>query len=380
MKKTFLILSIFILLHGVCNAQVNKFIFTDTIQSQYLDKSQVVNIYLPPDYYNSKDEYPLQVVLGGYWRTKLYYSINDYLSTTYQILDLNHLHTIPESIIVGLSTAPRNNFNNFKKFIETELIPHIESKYRKTNYKSLIGHSSDGEFVLHNLFDDKSLFNSYFCTAPTNSNYFINKLKDNKTLFKFNEHPKRLFFGASQQDYFYDENLKLIEVFNNVENENFLFQSSIKTTDTHHTIFPALILEALSFTYRDWYFYIPKSQPSQITELFIKHYKQLSHSIGLKIKPPEFEFYLLTYVLDARKHIDEKIELLNKCKEFYPKAENADAYLARTYYMIDDIENAKIFNNKALKLNAENKFALETRQLINEKKKIEELTPNRIKK
>lgn len=366
MKNKIFITTVFILLNCMCYAQIKDFVFTDTIQSKYFEESKVIQIYLPPDYYNTKDEFPLQVVLGGFSRTRLYYSMNEYLSKTYQILDLNHLHTIPESIIVGLSTAPRNSFEDFKNFIENEVIPYIDSNYRKTGYKSLIGHSSDGEFVLYNLFSNNSLFQGYFCTAPTNSENFVKQLNNKKNILELVKSPKRLFLGASQRDYFYTENIELIEAFNNVENRNFSFKSSIKTIDTHHTVFPVLIMEALSFIYNDWYFCIPKLSPEKTTELFVKHYEQLSHSIGFEIVPPEFDFYLLAYILDSRKHIYEKIELLKNCKEFYPEAENADAYLGRSYYMIGDLLNAKKHSDIALTLNPANGFAKQTMLLINE--------------
>jgi predicted alpha/beta superfamily hydrolase len=368
MKKILFLLLTTIQINSFCQEINHEFVFLDTIQSKYLNEGEIINIYLPPDYYNSKDNYPLQVVLGGYSRTRLYYSMNEYLSKTYQILDLNQLHTIPETIIIGLSTAPRNNFENYRKFIVREVIPFVESKYRQTSYKSLIGHSSDGEFVLHNLFSNDSPFQSYFCTAPTNSEYFKNQLNNEETITLLQKSNRELFLGASQKDYFYEDNIKLIEALNKIDKGTFLFQSSIKTSDTHHTIFPVLIADALFFIYKSWHFTIPESNPEKTTELFIEHYKQLSQKIRLEIVPPEFDFYLLAYILDSRKHIDEKIELLKKCKEFYPEAENADAYLGRTYYMIGDLQNAEKHNDYALILNPRNEFAKQTKGLIEKKK------------
>jgi tetratricopeptide (TPR) repeat protein len=278
------------------------------------------------------------------------------------------LHTIPETIIVGLSTAPQNNFEKFEKFITNEVIPFVETKYRKTNSKTLIGHSSDGEFVLHNLFSNDSPFQNYFCTAPKNSGFFITQLKKQEALIFLKESNRKLFFGASHQDYFYDENIELIKAFDEMDKGSFLFHSSIKTSDTHHTIFPNLLTDALLFIYKDWHFSIPESNPEKTTELYIEHYKVLSQKNLEEIVPPEFDFYLLAYILDSRQHTEEKIELLKKCKELYPKADNADAYLGRTYYMIGDLQNAERFNDNALLLNSNNGFAKQTKDLIEKKK------------
>lgn len=364
MKKILVLIFVIIQINTFCQLTDNEFVFTDTIQSEYLNKSQVVHIYLPPDYYHSNDSYPLQVLLGGYSRTRMYYSINEYLSRTYQVEALNHLHTIPESIIVGLGNVSFKDFDNFSKFVIKEVIPYVESKYRNTNYKSLIGHSSDAAFVLYNLLNEDSPFLSYFSSAPNKSDFFINKLNNEEVLSMLQKSKRRLFLGASRKDYFYEENIKLIEVFNKMDKETFRFKSSVKTSDTHHTIFPVLITDALFYSYSDWHFSIPESSPEATTDLFIKHYESLSQITGLELMPPEFDFYLLSYILNERKHTDEKIKLLKKCKKYYPKAMNADAYLARTYYSIDDLENAKIFNEIALALNPDNEFAKQTKTLI----------------
>jgi len=369
MKRILILILTAIQINSYCQEIDHEFVFTDTIQSKYLNESEIINIYLPPDYYNSKDKYPLQVVLGGYSRTRLFYTINEYLSKTYQILDLNQLHTIPETIIVGLRNAPSNNIENFGKFIYNEVIPYIESKYRKTDYKSIIGHSFDGEFVLHNLFSIDSPFQSYICTAPTNSEYFRNQLNNEKTIELIKKSNRKLFLGASQMDYFYEENLKLIEALNKTDKGTFLFQSTIKTSDTHHTIFPNLMTDALLFIYKDWHFRVPESNPEKTTDLFIEHYEILSQKTGLELTPPEFDFYLLAYILDERKQLDEKIKLLKKCKEFYPEAENAEAYLGRTYYMSGDLQNAERYTDNALSLNPNNVFAKQTKKLIEKKKK-----------
>ena len=369
MKKILILLLTVIQLNSFGQEVNREFVFADTIQSQYLAKSQVIHIYLPPDYYHSKDDYPLQVVLGGYSRTRLYYAMNEYLSKTYQILDLNHLHTIPESIIVGLSTAPPDNFENYNKFIVHEVVPFVELHFRKTNYKVLVGHSSDGEFVLHDLLNCSSPFHGYFCSAPTNSDYFVEQLMNQEVVSWLQKSKKTLFLGASEQDYFYTENLQLVEALRNNDAGRFSFRESIKTSDTHHTIFPDLMSEALFYLYKSWYFSFPESDPQNTTELFVAHYDNLSQKTGIAIVPPEFDFYLLAYILNSKKLIDEKIELLKKCKEFYPEAENADAYLARTYYSSGDLQKAEKYNDFALKINSQNGFAIQTKELIEKTKR-----------
>ncbi len=364
MKKIIVILFTLVQISLFCQNTENQFVFTDTIQSKFLNKNIIIHIYLPPNFYNSNDTYPLQVVLGNYSRTHMYYSISEYLSLSYQILELNQLHSIPETIVVGVGNPNSKNMNEYEKFITQEIIPLIDKNYRKCNFKAIIGHSRGGELVLRSMMDSNSPFNAFYCSAPSNSDYFIEKLGDEEIKKHIEKSKKRLFFAASQQDYFYKENVQLINAYNEIKSQNFLFKSIIKTSDTHHTIFPVTITDGLFAIFKDWEFTIPEKHPTNLTESFLKHYKNLSETIGLEINPPEFDFYLLAYILNEKNQIQEKIILLKKCKDIYPKALNADAYLARTYYSIGDLKNAKIYNDQSLLINPNNEFALSTKELI----------------
>ena len=345
-----------------------QFVFTDTIQSKYLKDSRVINIYLPTNYYNSNDTYPLQVVLGDYSRTRMYFSVSEYLSQAYQILELSQLHTIPESIVVGVGNPNSKNLSEYSKFISHEVIPLIERKFGKCHFKAIIGHSIGGELVLRTMLAENSPFHAFYSSAPINSEYFIEELSNEDKLSFLRESKKRLFIAASQNDYFYEGNIKLINTINQIDSETFLFESILKSSDNHHTIFPVTITNALFFIFKDWKFTIPEKDTINTTELFLKYYKNISEKVGIEISPPEFDFYLLAYILNERNQTQEKIKLLETCKKFYPKAINADAYLARTYYSMGDFKKAKIHNEQSLLLNPDNEFTIQTKKLIEKKK------------
>lgn len=364
MKKIVIVLFVIFQTSAFCQGLDKQFTFTDTIQSKFLKESKLIHIYLPPDYYHSNDTYPLQVVLGNYSRTRMYYSISEYLSRTYHMVELNQLHTIPQSIVVGVGNPSSTNMSAYDQFIVQEVIPLIAKKYRKCHFKAIIGHSIGGEFVLRSILNEKTPFHAFYSSAPVNSDYFIEELSSENKMSFLKESKKRLFLAASQQDYFYEGNVKLINAFTKINGQNFLFKSILKSSDTHHTIFPVSITDALFLIFKDWKFTIPEKDSENITELFFTHYHDLSEKIGLQINPPEFDFYLLAYILNERNQTNEKIKLLVRCKELYPKAFNADAYLARTYYSIGDLKKARVHNEQALFVNSNNKFAIKTKELI----------------
>jgi len=351
----------------------NKLIITDTISSQILNSNRVIDIYLPTNYFNTNDTYPIQVIIGHKQRSSMYYEISNYLGEPYH-LENGTLHTIPETIVIGFRTLNggrelhyKNDWASINKFISQELITYISNKYRTNGYKTLIGHSIGGGFVLKSMLSNSSDFNAYYCTSPTESKYLITLIRESflqNDITSINKKKLILACGKMDKEIPFVENEELINELLKINHENFSFKYIELDNANHHSIYPATITDALLFMFEDWGFKLTKSQTYNATELLIKHYSNLSSKTGISIIPPENDFYLLTYLLFTRNNTDEKIIALKKCKEYYPKARMADAYLARTYYMINDFENATIFNNKALQLNAGNKFAIETRDML----------------
>jgi len=49
----------------------NKLIITDTISSKILNRDRVIDIYLPANYFNTNDTYPIQVIIGHKQRSEM---------------------------------------------------------------------------------------------------------------------------------------------------------------------------------------------------------------------------------------------------------------------------------------------------------------------
>lgn len=148
--------------------------------SRILDENRELQIYLPNSYSNnSYKDYPVIYLLDGGTLFKSFSSVVD-------ILSRDASPQIPEIIVVGISTtqnrlrdaSPTHSLvgyrgvqedvlevigdaTNFLKFIESELIPYIDSTYRTNSYKIFVGYSFTGLPILHSLFTQKDLFNSY---------------------------------------------------------------------------------------------------------------------------------------------------------------------------------------------------------------------------
>jgi len=110
---------------------------------------------------------------------------------------------VPRAIVVGLpntrgnrerdQTPPymRRDVNDnksafgaaqkFLSFIEKELVPFIEGKYRTSGYRTLSGNSRGGLFVLYSLMEKPSLFQASFCYSTPVwrfDNLMVNKMAE----------------------------------------------------------------------------------------------------------------------------------------------------------------------------------------------------------
>ncbi|MGE0077930.1 MAG: alpha/beta hydrolase [Bacteroidales bacterium] len=179
--------------------------FTDSIHSKVLNESRKIMVKLPKGYNESEKFYPVIYRLDG--------DIDMYSETIGTIDRLTYIdELIPEMIVVMVENTDRNRdmmptktkffdvkpgAENFKKFINDELIPHINATYRTTNEKILCGQSLSGIFTLYYLLSNPNSFDSYIiCSAAflDCEEYFDNltsnflKTKETKTTKIFLTH------------------------------------------------------------------------------------------------------------------------------------------------------------------------------------------------
>ncbi len=144
--------------------------FEDSIQSKILNEKRKYSIALPRDYNTSDKSYPVLYRLDG--------DLDLFTETVGTINRLVHMDELaPDMIVVLIENTNRNRdmmpantsffvsepgADNFKEFIENELIPHINSSYRTTNEKILCGQSLSAIFTLY-----------YFLTSPNSFDSFI---------------------------------------------------------------------------------------------------------------------------------------------------------------------------------------------------------------
>ena len=152
------------------------------IKSNILDEERTCLISLPDSYNNLSEvdkKYPVIILLDGYTHFKTASGIVHFMSS-----NRNRNNLMPESIIIAIENVDRerdftvtkiktkrpNNMGGgriFLNFIEKELVPYIDKKYKTEPFRTLIGHSLGGLLTLNSYMDKNSVFNAYISLDPS---------------------------------------------------------------------------------------------------------------------------------------------------------------------------------------------------------------------
>ena len=155
----------------------------DEIQSALLSEKRILNIYLPEGYrQNDTTKYPVVYLLDGSADEDFIHIVG-----LYQFNSFPWINRVPKSIIVGIANVDRRrdftypttnekdklrypttgNSAKFISFLEHELQPFIENKYKTNSSKTLIGESLGGLLATEILITKPSLFNHYIIVSPS---------------------------------------------------------------------------------------------------------------------------------------------------------------------------------------------------------------------
>jgi predicted alpha/beta superfamily hydrolase len=153
------------------------------IQSKELAEKRVLNIYLPEGYNaNDTTKYPVIYLLDGSADEDFIHIVG-----LVQFNSFEWINQVPKSIVVGIATVDRKrdftfptsiaedqkkypttgHSDHFMAFIEKELQPYIEKKYKTTAGKTIIGQSLGGLLATEILLKKPTLFNTYIIVSPS---------------------------------------------------------------------------------------------------------------------------------------------------------------------------------------------------------------------
>lgn len=378
-----LIITSFIFSAGLASAQEKPDIVIGKrikLHSKILNSDREIMISLPDSYqYNNYNKYPVLYLLDG----------DKYFNPFAGIISLmsgDATPQIPQMILVGISSQDRvkdsspthseigysgkkeegyensGGAGNFINFIKTELIPYVDGNYRTNNYRMLVGYSFTGLPVLHSLFTQPDIFDSYLAIdfsawwdneitlrnmGPFFKSYkgkrkdvFVSTVdvvisdaypvKDNKTWdfiqYFEQEHPDSIRFGYKKYDY---------------------------KQESHHTAPLISFIDGLKYLFRGYMINDDEiySNPDKIKLRFDKLSERLGYKVVLREDLVNYFGYEFLY---KNVDLDKALFYFKYNTENYPLSDNAWDSLAEAYKVKGDKANAIACYKKALILNPGN--------------------------
>ncbi|MCR9254328.1 MAG: alpha/beta hydrolase-fold protein [bacterium] len=376
------------------NHFLKKIGILDSLYSDYLKESRSFYVQYPESYDpSSNKKYPVAFILDGEVLLPTVNIVQSYYSGGFT----------PEMILVGISNSknrtrdlttskissmygmPFNEENgeadNFRKFIESELIPFVEKKYPVTDFRTLIGHSYGGLFSIYLLIHHPHLFSNYLAIDPSldwDDQKLINESKGK--LSQQNYQNKSLFISLSGQLHMQNPEVTIENVmqdqsdFTLFARSNIMFSNLVKenngnglnyewqfySRDLHGTVpFPS-IMDGLISNFR-WYqmentdkFNSPETPKEVLSEIINYRAKKLETNFGYSVPPyPEDLLNALGYMSLDMDQTEKSKMFFEYAIQFYPNSANVYDSMSEYFERNNDFKNALKFAKQAFEISGD---------------------------
>lgn len=213
-----------------------------TISSKFLNEERVIQVYVPKGYKDSDKQYPTLYILDGQWYFFNGVAIQESMRGEY---------LLPEMIVVGvLMDRPGRNqtlnkqWDEFKSFIQLELVPYVDSNFRTTQENILFGWENAGFMACELILDKQGVFDG---AIASNGAYI-----DDEMLQSFDSlNTKRyLFLANSSKDiYSVAYTNKAAEFLESAQSNNLIWEYRMFNDEIHETMANVSLFQGLKFYY-----------------------------------------------------------------------------------------------------------------------------------
>jgi predicted alpha/beta superfamily hydrolase len=235
------------------------------VASRILNESRPINIHLPSAYRDATRRFPVLYMPDGGMD-------EDFPHIVRAVDALVARNTIPPTIVVGIpntqrrrdltgptrvasdsAIAPRvGGSAAFRSFIRDELIPAIDTRYRTTPQRAIIGESLAGLFIVETFLREPAMFDRYVAFDPSlwwNRGALVDSTASLLAAMAGHAGPRRLYLASSRDD-IDAETTRFAELLRLGAPSRLEWKFEPHPELTHGTIFAALELSGLEFALR----------------------------------------------------------------------------------------------------------------------------------
>ena len=377
---------------------------TGTIDSAVLKEKRTHTVYLPPSYaaaaalgQTGHRRFPVVYLVTGTSYADFFSAIIGHLAFTGQIPDMivvsiespfsitsNRLiDTTPTKANPNSQGDPAENrygggAKPYFDYIARELVPHIDTNYRTTAQRTVVGHSVGGLAVLYNFLSQPGTFQHYLsldASAWWDDQVIIRLLED---ALEGSDKPRgRLYMAVSEKETtgFHDDtgmlvgNLRFFDILERhrlpgVEAELKLFPGT-----NHGTVLLPALFEGFLYL---WGGYLPHRSdilfPGGGKARLLAHMQAYSEKTGATVPPHEgFVDGIAEAAGEHAEKLDDpekaafyaqlQIDLLKLNLETFPASSRARVKIAKYYENKNDRQKAIRYYEEALQLDSEDQNA-----------------------
>lgn len=377
--KTIFIFSVLLLLSFYIDAQDKESISIGQkriVYSKQLNENRKIWIYTPEitsQNLDSAKRYPVLYLLDG---DAHFFST---VGIVQQLSQANGNGVLPEIIVVAIENTNRfrdlvpaddlTKRNPFVDFLAKELIPYVDTNYKTSGYKMLVGHSLGGLTVIDMLIKSPELFKAYIAIDPSmwynNEKFLKNAISqfpkqrmDGKRLFigTANTMPKGMTLSQLKNDESTEtqhiRSIFKLNEFLKANTNGLYYAQKYYETERHNTVPLLSEYDGLRFIFDYYHFDANEKDFADSTALIAsklqKHYANVSEKLGYKNSAPESLINYFAYDALGRKQYNKAKALLELNLEWYPESSNVYDSYADYFLAKNDTLNAIANYKKAL--------------------------------
>jgi predicted alpha/beta superfamily hydrolase len=350
----------------------------ETIHSKVQDEERKIIVHLPDGYDKTDGRYPVLYLLGASYEPF-------FVSSASMVEYVAASGLMPNMIVVGIVDTDyfRDMFpkkleqrpdstggsDSFLDFIEKDLKPYIDKKYRTVPYSILYGASNAGMLTVYALLARPELFNAYISSSPMLGwfpDYFqdlAGKLFENeKSLNRF----LFMIYGKIDYDRVINEIPKFVKLLEEKAPSDLEWDSVLLETEGHVPY--TSLYSGIKRLFPNW-----RVPDKEVTKLGIdglkEFYSNLSMKYGFTVTIPEDVLTTLGFEYYQEEKMSDAIETMKIAIDTYPSSDGAYGFLGALYNKDNSTDLAVETLEKALELNPENRRASEILSKIREQDK-----------
>ena len=329
-----------------------------TIESEILNESRAISIYLPADYKYSTAKYPVLFLLDGGAHLSHASAAVDYLAVRGRI---------PGIIVVAVHNIDRNRdfspvhvdniptsggAEKFLGFLADELVPYMNENYKTAGFNILLGHSFGGTFIGYSLLAKPKLFDAYLAVSPYlmyADNLVVNKAAEKLKPFK---QTKYFYMTVGNEERYFETLEEYASIMKEKAGESVKFKYVKMLEEDHGTTPYFTLFSGLQFIFKGYQ--LPQEMLQADLATIDDHFTTISKRYGIKVTTPELVINALGYRYLQEEDLDNAIAVFKENVERYPKSANVYDSLGEALENQGNLEKAAKHYAKAVELGEKN--------------------------